>query len=535
VSPAVNTARCGSYELVAQRENSMFVGEDGSVCLYAEHPYLVRLGPDADESVLRGALSIPRGGSEGQLRFGNFIGRAELGGRRLDVRSRRLDSAAAAEMLDDVSGWFSSLPFGVASPVSAGYFTKRERSPRVLYHAFALLRDAFRRLGPHDLCAALDQILARPYESLAADEPRLVPVGAVSRIDPETLAAIPSAPELLRRVAPGSVLTATPAVRRMNGLLPELIRARPFLHSTDNPENRFVAGAIDSMVDLLRRFERLTREVGGPARATNAREAAEISDFLRRCRRHRVLDRIRGTPEIPRHSSALRSKPGYRDLLRLHGELQARSHASTPHDAERLLESRDAADIYELWCYVKVVATLERLLGPPHARDRFEVTDFQAELRWGYSVSWPEVTALYNATFSRTDARGQQAGFRSYSLRLRPDIVLRSNDGRLNLLDAKMKRHFLGAVDAGDDGTDGAASDTFKPEDLHKMHAYRDALSADSVWVLYPGTRHSVDRFPAPEGPTGTKRPRFRGVGAIALKPSANHDGGLTQALAGLI
>lgn len=535
MSPAVKKAHCGSYELVAQHENSMFAAEDGSLRLYAEHPYLVRLGPDADGSALRGALSIPEGGSEGRLRFGNFIGRAELGGRRLDVRSKRLDSAAAEGMLDDVSGWFSSLPFGAASPVKAAYSSKRDQSPRVLYHGFALLRDAFRRLGPHDLRAALERILVRPYESLAADEPRLVPVGAASRIDPETLAAIPSAPELLRRVDPDSALAATPAVRRMNGLLPELVRTRPFLHSTDNPENRFVAGTIDAMVDLLRRFERLTREAGGPARATNAREAGEISDFLRRCRRHRVLDQLRGTPEIPRHSAALRSKPGYRDLLRLHDALQARSHTSTPHDAERLLESRDAADIYELWCYVKVVATLERLLGPPHARDRFEATAFQAELRWGYSVSWPEVTALYNATFSRADARGHKAGFRSYSLRLRPDIVLRSGDGRLNLLDAKMKRHFLGAIDADDEEADGAAGDTFKPDDLHKMHAYRDALSADSVWVLYPGTRPSPDRFTAPEGPMETEPPRFRGVGAIALKPGANHDGGLAQALVGLI
>lgn len=531
MSQVVETARCGPYELVAQREDSLVVAEDGVVRIYAEHPYLVRLGPGADRSVLRGALSIPQGGSEGELRFGNFIGRAELGGRRLEVRSRRLDGAAAARMLDEVSGWFSSLPFAATSPVRAAYSTRREQSPRVLYHAFALLRDAFWGVGPHDLRAALERILARPHESLAADEPRLVPVGASSRIDPEALEAIPSAPELLRRVDPGSALAGTPTVRRMGGLLPELVRERPFLRSTDNPENRFVAGTVDSMTDLLRHFERLTRETGGPARATNAREAGEISDFLRRCRRHRVLDRVRGTAAAPQHSAVLRSKPGYRDLLALHHELRARSHASAPHDAARLLESRDAADIYELWCFVRVVGALELLLGPPRARDRFEVTDFQAELRWGYSVAWEEVTALYNATFSRT-AAGGGADFQSYSLRLRPDIVLRCGDGRLNLLDAKLKRRFEGAVEAG--AGDSVAGDTFKPEDLHKMHAYRDALSADAVWVLYPGSRSSPQRFPAP-AELAHEQPHFRGVGAISLKPGADHDGGLAEILSSLI
>lgn len=531
----METARCGPYEIVAPREGSLSVADDGTVQLFAEHQYLVRLQEDADKAVLRGALTVPRGGSEGQLRFGNFIGRSELGGRPLDVRSRRLDRTASVQMLDEVSAWFAALPFAANAPVAVAHATRRESTPQVLFHSFALLRDAFRQLGPHDLRGALERILARPHESLVADEPKLVPVGAASRVDPATLAAIPHAPELLRRVEPGSPLAAAPAVRQLNGMLPELVRVRPFLHSTDNPENRFVAGVVDAMVDLLRRFERLARKQGGAAKVANANEAGEVADFLRRCRRHRVLERVKATPAVPHHSAVLRSKPGYRDLHRLHAELQARSHASAPHDAERLLESRDAADIYEYWCYVRVVGALEGMLGPPSERDRFEVSAFQAEMRWGYRVHWPEVTALYNATFSRPAVQGHKIGFDSYSLRLRPDIVLRSADGRLNLFDAKLKRRFLGAIDADGEDAEGAASDTFKPEDLHKMHAYRDALAADSVWVLYPGASPAADRFAAPEGPAPTDPPRFRGVGAIALKPGAAHDGGLKRTLARLV
>ncbi|HEU5104778.1 MAG TPA: DUF2357 domain-containing protein [Solirubrobacterales bacterium] len=522
MTEVVARARCGRYEIVAQREGSLAVAADGAIELRAERTYLVILDEGADPAVLEGALSIPVGGREGRLRFVNFIGRAELGGRRLDVRSDRLDAGAVEAMLDEVSAWFSSLPFTSAGPVSGAYSSARRQSPRVLYHTFALLRDAFRGLGPHDLCEAFERILARPHESLRPGAPRLVPLGAASHIDSETLDSIVASPGLLRRVQPGSRLAGTAAARRLGGVLPEPVTTRPFLHSTDNPENRFVAGFADTMVDALVRFDRLARRTKTPAAATNAAEAREIADFLSRCRRHRVLADLEPLHEIPLRSAALRSRPGYRDLLRLYYELLGRLQVDDPHDAQRLLEVRNAADIYEHWCYVRVVDALERRLGPPTARDRFEASDYQAELRWGYRFSWPGVEALYNATFSRPA---------SYSLSMRPDIVLRSAGGRLDLFDAKLKRRFAGAHEPSAEG-DGDV--TFKPEDLHKMHAYRDALGADSVWVLYPGNSAKGDRFAAPQ-PPGTADQGFRGVGAIALRPGAPEDGGLDELLVELI
>ena len=67
-----------------------------------------------------------------------------------------------------------------------------------------------------------------------------------------------------------------------------MIRVQPFEHSTDNPENRFVATVLETMIDILRRFERLAREEMRSSTAINAREAGEITDYLQRCRRHRA-------------------------------------------------------------------------------------------------------------------------------------------------------------------------------------------------------------------------------------------------------
>jgi hypothetical protein len=113
---AFGTARCGAYELVAQRPGSLSVRADGTVELFAEDSYLVKVREDADRGVLRGGLMMPAGASEGILRFGNFIGGAELDGRPLLVRSRRLEPAAVEEMLDGVCSWLAALPFGIDTP-----------------------------------------------------------------------------------------------------------------------------------------------------------------------------------------------------------------------------------------------------------------------------------------------------------------------------------------------------------------------------------------------------------------------------------
>lgn len=526
--PATETVRCGPYELVAQRPGSLTVRADQTVELFAEDPYLVRLREGADRDVLRGALSVPAGGSEGILQFGNFIGVAELGARPLLVRSRRLGPGAVDQMLDQVCSWLSSLPFGVEAPARIAYVRSRELGPEVLYHAFAVLRDAMKGLGPHSLAEALERILSRPYESLRADFPRQMPIGAASRIEAETLNSIPTMPELLAPVSPGSTLAQTPLAQRLGGRLPVAIKVRPYLHSTDNPENRFVCGVIDVMIDLLQRFERLVRTESRPSAALNAREARGTTDYLRRCRRHRALNHLRPLHEMPLHSTVLRSRPGYRELLRLHADLLGRSRAE-PDDAQRLLESRDAAAIYEYWCYIQIVDELEALLGPPLSRDRFKASPLQAGLNWGYRVRWRQMEALYNASFSRPSSGSPQPGLDSYSLRLRPDIALRGPGRRLNLFDAKLKRRFARALE-GNRATAGP-EESFRPEDLHKMHAYRDALGAKSVWVLYPGSDPEPKEFPAPREAGEAAPVGFQGVGAIGLKPGAGHDGGLHDLL----
>jgi predicted component of viral defense system (DUF524 family) len=54
---------------------------------------------------------------------------------------------------------------------------------------------------------------------------------------------------------------------------------------------------------------------------------------------------------------------------------------------------------------------------------------------------------------------------------------------------------------------------TYRRGDLYKMHTYRDAIRARTVWVLYPGTGE-LEEYTAPDD---------GGVGAIPLLPGASH------------
>lgn len=536
MTEATVAARCGPYELVAPAGGHIRKREDGGLELTAEDRYLVRLNPGSDPNVLTGALTIPHGGTEGVLQFGNFIGTSELGGQRLVVRSNRLDASAVEDMLEAVAGRLASLPFAATTPTSAPYARDRTLSPDALYHAYAFLRDSMSARGPHDLPSAVERILARPHETFRTEDPRLIPLGRADRIDAATLLAIQSEPELLASVAPNSPLSTHLLTRRLKGRMPEFVRLRPLIHTTDNRENRFVVAALDAMTDIARRFERFARAGARPSGTINAREAADIGDRLQRWRRHRAFEQLRPAREAPVQSTVLRGRPGYRELLSCYGDLLSRTRMVEPHDMRALLELRDAALIYEYWCYFRLLATVEQVVGEPAAVDRMAAATLGTHVPNGYRARCGPVDVLFNVTFSRPTDTPAKRGQASYSVSLRPDIAVRSGTGALHLFDAKLKRKLLAAFAEDDVDDADAPVDTFKRGDLHKMHAYRDALGADSVWVLYPGSDPKPRKYDVPWADRPDPEPSaFRGVGAIACRPGAQHDGGLRNLIAELL
>src|SRR5262249_22025621 len=157
-----------------------------------------------------------------------------------------------------------------------------------------------------------------------------------------------------------------------------------------------------------------------------------------------------------------------------------------------LLEARDIAELYELWCYFVLVRLLVQHLGAPTFAGGPEQDTWNLRVRWGLRTEWRNGTRLlYNPQFSRSAPGGQL----SYSVPLRPDIALQVPTGPnagLHLLDAKFRLDRLTDILAEADEGETDAEErrgTFKRADLYKMHTYHDAIpSARSVWILYPGS-----------------------------------------------
>jgi predicted component of viral defense system (DUF524 family) len=406
-------------------------------------------------------------------------------------------------------------------------------SPDALYHAYVFLRDGMSARGPHDIAGAVERIIARPHETLHTEDPRLTPLGQASRIDAGTVDAISSEPELLSPLSDASPLKTHPLARRLNGRMPELVRHRPLRNTTDNRENRFVVAALNMMCDIARQFEALAIADRRAASAINAHEAAVMAATLSRWRRHPAFDSLGPTRQVPLVSTVLRGRAGYRQLLGFYLELLARTQLSDPNDSQVLLELRDAALIYEYWCFFRVVDTIVDTLSSAAKVDRFVAGRLGTRVQYGYAARVGSAKVIYNATYSRPASGVPEVGRDSYSVRLRPDITVLAPDGTLHLFDAKLKLDFGSAVDADDIDDRDSRPDTFKREDLYKMHAYRDALGAVSVWVLYPGSDASASAFRSPWTSGGDEQ--FEGVGAIPLRPGIDHDGGLGQRIGSIV
>jgi predicted component of viral defense system (DUF524 family) len=497
---SVPEAACGRYTLVAQRDGTLAERDDGALEIQAESTYLVR-GYDGLE--LSQVIHQPRGTADGWMRMGNFVGESSLGGRRLVVTSTRASAAQVDRMLSDLTDAMSALPTGFASPVGVAYDRSALTGHDVLSQAYAFVRDAMRAAGPHDLPAAVNRILARPYERLVREE-HDIPVGQVDRLDPPALVAIASRPDRLVPVRPGGRAETTALAARLHGRLPDVVRSSRAQASVQTVENRFVRTAIEAARLVVRSFDAHVRSSGHAAAAAHAAEAGQLAAQLELWLRHPVMAAVEPVSLLPLHSTVLRGRPGYRDVTRFYLDLIARSRLLDVDTARRVIDARDVAAIYECWCYAQVAAAVARALDMPAATVPTREGAFGYDLTRGGVAVVGGVGVAFNRTF-----RSARAGGRSYSVELRPDIVVEHADGTLDLFDAKFKRDVVLSRSSDGEDAEQETLTTYRRGDLYKMHTYRDAIGARSVWVLYPGTAE-LERYAAPDD---------GGVGAVSLLP----------------
>jgi hypothetical protein len=292
------------------------------------------------------------------------------------------------------------------------------------------------------------------------------------------------------------------------------VRARPTL---DLPENRFVKLFLDEALHAIAQV-RSQLDAPGALRRQIAAQCDRAAAALAPVRRASMWRDVRALSQLPFGSTVLQRRAPYREVLRHYMRMHAASRALplSHNDALQLLAVKDIALLYELWCTFAVVGAVRDRLGGPSELRQIESDPLGVRLRRGWLARWAGgIELAVNPTYTRT------AGFhgRSMSVELRPDVVLLVPDGPdagLHIFDAKFR------VDRRSDQSRAA-----RVEDLHKMHAYRDAIAAvASAWVLYPGddSRAFGDDGRAWRFEDGTP-PITAGIGAIGILPSSSPRG----------
>ena len=457
------------------------------------------------------------------LHFGNSVGVYDcphLG--RLEVHSGKWTHEHFNHMLRELTEIAAALPFTAAEGSALPYERNVPISREILYHAFVYLRHIVLELGGDgNLCTAYRLVLADPHRRLIREDHWTAPELARS-VGPRALEELVSGRVRLHR-APGGC--NAPVAIALKGHLPEVVREDRAYRRLDCPENRFAKALLGQVQWIV---DRIHERVGDSEKGFSRRigdECGQIRRALEPVARNSIWKGIGPMTAIPEASTVLQRRRGYRELFRHFSALRLASKVPlSARDVTQLLENKDIATLYELWCFFKVVDAVRTVEDGPESADAVTYTELDATIKHGYRVRWRSGTvAAYNPRFSATEGLRK-----SYSVPLRPDISLRVPDGRANpglhLLDAKFKLDNLGELLGTDldDDPDVLGKSSFTRADLYKMHTYRDAIpGAHSVWILYPGGEFRFyDAKLQPKcGDISNLTDPIDGVGAVPLRP----------------
>jgi hypothetical protein len=449
-----------------------------------------------------------------------FVG----GGKLLRIDSRRISVPDADRMVTELVSAVASLPARAHAATGAAFDRPLTGTAEFDLIAYLVIRDAIRGHGPHDLTAAMERILQRPHERLSyevADRP----IWALDRLDGSTLVDIAARPIERIPVPSGSRLASTPITTRLHGALPARVRIRRARPTTETQENRFVATVLDRCLATVRAVAAHARRENAASMRPLEEEAAKLGSTIERWRQHRVLDDLQPSARLPASSTVLRGRPGYRDVLRLYADIIGQPRIVPPAALWRIVGQRNIATLYEWWCLFQLIDAVSATLGPTVRIVPPSVSWQGAELGQGLVAEFDADVAI---EFNRGFSKSSLGRYHSYSVPLRPDLLLATPTGR-HLFDAKFAFQAADTTLEDDQDEEGERpTGQARRWHIHKMHTYRDALDqVSSVRVLYPG---SIEEW----YPVDPAEPRH-GVGAMPLRVAHTEDKavlrGLTEVL----
>lgn len=444
------------------------------------------------------------------IQFDNIVGFVNILGKEFDVRSKKLNNGENGNhqfqtLLDDISRIYSKLSFNIRGTSYAKRETRYEYNLDDLdvfdyYYQLAYMMPANLNLD-----TLIRQCLQSP-NTINVETSIETSLEHSKKISPNfyrnigklgNLGMIPNTHSLSNAIFPQ--MTYKKMGKR---LLPLTVSNTSFSQTTNTTENRFLKyflGEINALciklinqledVNLVTKAKKLQKKVG----------AHLANPFFKNIQR---------LTYVPSSSSVLLKKAGYKEIY--YHFVQSK-FAFTP-----ILENqkkyalkyglKNIASLYELWAFLKIA---DIVFGGKRINETFEGQVQKYGSRIGsYKWQYDNIELFYNKGYTKSNGG-------SYSVNLRPDISLNVN-GQLYLLDAKYKFNQM------NDQSD-LLSRVVKPEDIHKMHSYLDAIpSAKTAIVIFPGSEFVF--YTKEKNIDDVNNTYSSGVGAIPLLPNSQTD-----------
>ncbi|MDT8380459.1 MAG: DUF2357 domain-containing protein [Desulfotignum sp.] len=466
-----------------------------------------------------------------ELGFNNFVGLSRIGSLHIDIQNRKISNSLYTAMLDELADQYAALVFSFSSPAAQHYSKSGTgRDPAFIQHLFLkkYLVD-----GSPDIDAISDIFCHDPHRKI---EKQFQPCGiqectAVNAVIAGMILNGPMAklhqPHPLQATALARILMQ----KTKKALYPQSAARESRFQTFNTHENRFIKFFLQ---ELLWKIEAISTALDPD---TSSYFNPDISDCLKSLENsihhflsHNMWQDVGTMQFVPVNSQVLQKKEGYRQLFSLYSLLQLATRCDfLQTDFKNLVEIKNVPTLYEYWCFFQIKSIIDTFSAPT-AIDRLISEDpIEHKLTTGLCITYQDgIKLFFNKVYGGSpgveDPDAAMPSYQpgtSYSQTFIPDIVV-EKAGKKLIFDAKYK----GIKGSGGfyGGDDQGSVWTWKPEDINKMHTYREAISGVvGSFVLFPGSTSIIY-------PKNGLDSIFEGVGAFCLRPdSANSPDNTTR------